>query len=89
MMNAKAAELGLEHTTYADPHGLDDTNNLSCAHDLAVLGAYALNNEDFCRIVSTKKLVIQNSEGTQSRLLVNHNKLLRLYDGTVGIKTRF
>jgi len=89
MMNEKAAELGLEHTSYANPHGLDDENNHSCAHDLAVLGAYALKNEEFRRIVSTKKQVITNADGDSSRLLVNHNKLLRLYDGTVGIKTGY
>jgi len=89
LMNAKAEMLGLEHTSYADPHGLDDENNHSCAYDLAKLGAYALANDDFRQIVSTKKQVIVNESGDQSRLLVNHNKLLRLYEGTVGVKTGY
>jgi len=89
LMNAKAEELGLEHTSYADPHGLDDEGNRSCAADLAKLAAYALDNGYFRSIVSTERQVITNGEGDAARLLVNHNKLLRLYDGTIGVKTGF
>ena len=40
-MNARAAELGLEHTSYANPIGLDEAGNYSSARDLAKPGARA------------------------------------------------
>ena len=51
--------------------------------DLSVLAAHALKNEDFKRIVSTASVTIGE------RYLANHNKLLRLYDGCIGVKTGF
>ena len=43
-MNAKAAELGLQSTHYADPSGLLATN-VSSAYDMARLISYAANDE--------------------------------------------
>lgn len=42
-MNDTAKALGLTHTHYMNPHGLDDNGHYSSAHDLAVLGRYALS----------------------------------------------
>ncbi len=89
LMNQKATELGMIGTNYANPHGLDDENNYSTAFDLAILAAHALNNADFRTMVSTQKQVITTEDNSKSRLLVNHNKLLRLYDGAIGVKTGF
>jgi D-alanyl-D-alanine carboxypeptidase/D-alanyl-D-alanine carboxypeptidase (penicillin-binding protein 5/6) len=47
-----------------------------------------MKHEEFRRIVSTKKKTVTNSDG-ESRLIINHNKLLSLYDGAIGIKTGF
>lgn len=82
-MNAKARELGLNDTHFANPSGLDDPQNYSTAHDLARLTAYALQNDEFLRIVSTKSIQI----GTRS--LQNHNRLLRTLDGAIGVKTGY
>lgn len=82
-MNAKAQELGMEHTSFANPNGLDDEKHYSTARDMAVLAAYAMKNETFARIVSTKSITIG------SRTMVNHNKLLSQYEGCIGLKTGF
>ena len=82
-MNRRAEELGLENTHYANPNGLDDEGNYSNCRDLAKLGAYAMENPVFARVVSTK------SYHYGSRTMVNHNKLLRFCDGAEGIKTGF
>ncbi len=42
-MNAEAVTLGLDHTHFMNPHGLDEDGHYSSAHDLAVLGRYALS----------------------------------------------
>lgn len=88
LMNAKAEELGLTATHFTNPHGLDDEEHYTSAYDLAKIAAYALSNETFRTICSTyKKTIPDSDDGT--RVLVNHNKLLRLYEGAIGVKTGF
>lgn len=88
-MNQKACELGLTNTHFVNPNGLHDDDHYTTAHDLALIAAYALKNETFKTIVSTQKKTIpmQNDDGV--RLLINHNKMLTLYDGAIGVKTGF
>ena len=50
-MNERASELGLDHTRYANPIGLDDPANYSSARDLATLARRLLRNRRFARIV--------------------------------------
>lgn len=87
MMNDKALELGLESTHFTNPHGLDDENHYTSAHDLALIARYAMQNPCFREIVGTKKETIPSLDG--QRVLVNHNKLLKSFDGAIGIKTGF
>ncbi|MDD6272852.1 MAG: D-alanyl-D-alanine carboxypeptidase [bacterium] len=55
-MNIKAFKLGMNYTTFENPHGLNDnTKNYSTAYDLSLLMKYAINNEEFLKITSTKK----------------------------------
>ena len=88
LMNNKAMELGLENTHFSNPHGLDDDEHYTTAKELAFLAKYAMENPVFYDIVSTYKRVIPLGEDG-SRVLINHNKLLRLYDGAIGVKTGF
>ena len=83
MMNEKAASLGLFDTSFANPNGLDADGHYTTALDLARLTAYALKNEIFRTIVSTQKYICG------SRVFINHNKLLKTYDGAIGVKTGF
>lgn len=89
LMNQKAAELGLQNTHFANPHGLDAQGHYTTAYDLACLTAYALENEDFLRIVSTQKKVIPLNDRQGARVLRNHNRLLSSFDGCIGVKTGF
>lgn len=82
-MNQKAAELGLTNTSFANPNGLDADTHYSTARDMAHLAAYAMQNETFARIVSTKRITIGG------RTMVNHNKLLSNYEGCIGLKTGY
>ncbi|MCI8387211.1 MAG: D-alanyl-D-alanine carboxypeptidase [Clostridiales bacterium] len=87
MMNAKAAELGLENTHFTNPHGLHNDDHYTTARDLARLAAYALQNPRFREIVSTYRHNI--TFGDETRCLLNHNKMLKLYDGAIGVKTGY
>ena len=88
MMNEKAIELGLTSTHFENPNGLDADGHVTTARELALLTAYALKNPTFAEIVSTYKRKISGPDGGV-RLVVNHNKLLNMYDGCVGVKTGF
>lgn len=89
MMNETAARIGLSESHFTNPHGLDDENHYTTANDLAKLTAYALKNEEFRKIVSTYKhqIPLRGNEGI--RVLLNHNKLLRISDDVIGVKTGF
>ncbi|PTQ55900.1 MAG: D-alanyl-D-alanine carboxypeptidase [Candidatus Carbobacillus altaicus] len=89
LMNEKAAWLGLSHTHFVNPHGLDEEGHYSSARDLAVLSAYALKNPVFQEIVKTTKTTAPLPGAAWERLWINKNKLLRLYPGADGIKTGY
>ena len=83
LMNEKAAELGMTHSHFSNPHGLDAEDHLSTARDMGLLTAWAMELEDFVQIASTRQVQ------AGGRSLVNHNKLLWRYTGALGVKTGF
>ncbi|GED66609.1 D-alanyl-D-alanine carboxypeptidase [Brevibacillus reuszeri] len=90
LMNEKAALIGMEHTNFTNPHGLDDSNmHYSTAEDMAKLSAYALHNPTFRKIVSTKVKDISWEGEEWDRRLLNKNKMLHLYNGADGVKTGY
>ena len=89
LMNEKAAALELENTHFQNPHGLDHASHHTTARELAMISAEALKNPTFYTIVSTRKTTIPHDGTDGVRLLINHNRLLREYDGAIGVKTGF
>ncbi len=87
-MNRVAKELSLKDTHFVNPHGLDHEEHYTTAYELALIARAALQNPVIREIVSTKKATIPHDAGG-ARLLINHNKLLRMYDGCIGMKTGF
>ncbi len=55
LMNSKASELGCGNSHFVNPHGLDADGHYSCAYDLAIITADAMENQVFAEIVSTKQ----------------------------------
>ncbi len=51
-MNAKAQELGMKNTHYANPHGLFDEQQYTTAEDIAILAQYAMKIDTFREAVS-------------------------------------
>lgn len=86
-MTDKAREIGAVDTSFQNPHGLDSAQHYTTAHDLALITAEALKNDTFKEITSTYKYTFKIGEKT--RTIVNHNKLLKSYDGCVGVKTGY
>jgi len=83
LMNEKAAELGMVNSSFENPHGLDGKAHYATARDMAVLAAAAMENDAFAEIVATRSISVAG------RTLTNHNKLLSLYEGAIGLKTGY
>ncbi len=89
MMTERAHSLGAKNTAFQNPNGLDAEGHYTTAYDLALITKEALEKPDFAEIVSTKKKSIPAGENNKARSFVNHNKLLSLYPGCIGVKTGF
>lgn len=88
-MNLRAREIGMKNTHFVTPSGLDHAEHYSCAHDMALLGAEAIQNPEFASICATKSIRVAYGNPEYLRTLSNHNRLLSAYDGCIGIKTGF
>lgn len=89
LMNEKAEMLGMEHSHFMNPHGLDVKDHYSTAKDMALLSAYALRNPIFQEIVQTKVKKVPNPNEAWSYVWANKNKMLALYPGANGVKTGY
>ncbi len=87
LMNKKALELGLEHTHFVTPHGLDENGHYTTALELAKMADYALKIPKFAQVVNTKEYNV-NINGEQKRIS-NTNELLGYLEGVNGCKTGY
>ena len=78
-MNARANELGLEGTNYANAHGYQEANHYTTAQDLATLSRVAMENETFRDVVKQPKWTITVTRGgtTKSADIISRNSLLQ------------
>lgn len=88
-MNRKAATLGMVHTRFVTPSGLDEGDHGSTARDMALLGAAVLKEERLAAICKQKTAVIKLGDPMREATVSNHNRLLRLYPYTIGLKTGY
>ena len=95
LMNAKARQIGARNSNFMNPHGLPNDDHYSTAYDLALIFRQAMNHPTFADIVRTRNaaLRIESSQGLYGdwRMVpvVNHNRLLGSYEGTLGGKTGY
>ena len=80
-MNMVAQKAGALNSHFENPHGLPCENHYTTARDLCYITRYAMQNEDFSRIVATKFY--------EPRQWKNKNKLLAAYEGAIGVKTGY
>lgn len=88
LMNETAQKIGAKNSHFDNTHGLDSLTHYTTAEDLALITSYALENDTFKEIVSTKNIKITNTDG-KTRYLKNKNKLLSSLEGCCGVKTGF
>ena len=84
-MNARARELGLRGTSYANPIGLDDPHNYSTARDLAELTFDLMGERRFARVVDMPSAQLRS--GARPRTVENRNALIGAYPFVNGVKT--
>ena len=90
MMNEIAKKIGMKDSIFVNPSGLEENDgsaNKSTVYDMALLTKYAMNNNDYKRIVSTKEIIVKSSYKTYK--WINKNKLLRSYEYCTGGKTGY
>ena len=85
LMNQRARRLGLTHTHYANPIGLDEPGNYSTPRDLATL-ALAVRRNAFARQVMNRPSAVLRS-GDHVRRIANRNTLVRDVGWISGVKT--
>jgi D-alanyl-D-alanine carboxypeptidase (penicillin-binding protein 5/6) len=82
MMNERATALGLDHTHYVVPDGLDTPGHYSSAMD-----TYTLAREDMKHALFRRIVAQTGGEIAGGRTLYAWNDLLKTYPGAIGIKT--
>ena len=84
-MNRYAAALGLSHTHYANPVGLDEKGNYSSAADLMTLTRRLLREPAFAKIADSRSAVLRSVR--PRRRIESINELLELAPWATGVKT--
>jgi D-alanyl-D-alanine carboxypeptidase (penicillin-binding protein 5/6) len=86
-MNARAAELGMSDTHFANANGLDHADHFSTANDLVTMTVASLDYPDIQQIARIKTIKMPEDPTGKTRRVNNTNRLLGTYPGVVGLKT--
>ena len=95
MMNAKAKELGCTNTHFANPHGLQDENHYTTAHDMALIARELLKHEEYRSMMSETDYEIPPTNlQTETRYLHGQHQMLNpnsiyYYKDAIGGKTGY
>ena len=88
MMNKKARELSLNDTNFKNPHGLDEVNHYSSAHDMAIIAKELVKHDKILEFSSIYEDYLR--KGTAREFwLVNTNKLVKFNPIVDGLKTGY
>ena len=94
LMNEWSRSCGAKESNFVNPNGLPDPLHYTTAYDLALITQKIMQNPIFRQIVDSRLAVIQRpladrSKGPPQEHLWNHNRLLSLYPGAIGVKTGY
>lgn len=89
MMNARAVELGMADTHFANPHGLDAKGHYSSASDLSLLTRTAIAYPEFRRIIRMRSVVLPRHRTRPARRVKSTDELLGQVVGLRGGKTGY
>ena len=86
-MNRRAETLGALSSHFTNPHGLHNPHHFTTARDLALIARVAMQQPLFREIVATPEIAM--ARGNEWIVMRNHNKLLWMLPGCIGVKTGF
>lgn len=89
LMNERAAQMGLKDTHFVTPSGLDADGHYTTAYELAIIAKEALSNQYFAEAAASQSALLCYGNPPYNRTLTNHNRLLKMYDDIIGVKTGF
>ncbi len=95
LMNAKAKELGMAHTTFRTPHGLPppsrklEDSDVTTPRDFSLLCRYLIQNTDVLKYTSVKTRDFGPARAKGPQHMINHNNLLGKIPGVDGLKTGY
>lgn len=95
LMNAKARELGMTHTTFRTPHGLPPANrrldegDLTTPRDFALLCRHLVQHTDVLKYTAVRERDFGPLRAKGPQHMINHNKLLGKVAGVDGLKTGY
>lgn len=82
-MNQRAKELGMEHTNFVNPTGLDADGHVISAEDIAIMSRELIKHDLIFQYSTVWTDTLRNGASQ----LTNTNKLLKTYSGITGLKT--
>lgn len=90
-MNKRAAELGMKNSNFVNTNGLPADNHYSSAYDIAIMTRELLNCEESHEFLTKEQAIVKvGLPGKEKEFeLINTNKLLKQYNGAIGVKTGF
>lgn len=95
LMNERAHQLGMTHTTFRSPHGLPPSTrkiadgDLTSPRDLAILSRYLIQNTNILDYTSVKERTFRTGQTEGEIVMRNHNHLLGNVEGVDGLKTGY
>jgi len=90
LMNQTATKIGCTNSNFINPNGTHNENHYSTAHDLALIGNYALRFDKLKEIFSKTSYTLEQDNRTYSttnEMLLSWNK--NYYKYALGMKTGF
>lgn len=92
LMNKRAQELGMNHTTFKNACGLHTEGHVSCARDIALMSRALINGHpEITKTLTTwmDTITHRTRRGESVFGLANTNKMLKWYEGITGLKTGY
>lgn len=92
LMNKRAQELGMQHTTFKNACGLHEEGHVSCAKDIALMSRALLEaHPEMSKVLTTwmDSIIHRTRRGESEFGLSNTNKMIKWYRGITGLKTGY
>lgn len=89
MMNAKAKDLNMKDTHFANTNGLPVDNHYTSAYDIATMSRELLKHDVISKYLTTWMDSVVVGKKQTSIGIANTNKLIKHFQGATGVKTGF